>query len=241
MKPKVKQQPTSSCPRSIPPLDTALVRSTLHDVNNLLTAITLDAELLARRVPESDPLAADILAAARHAARLCECLLVGKPSPQPHTHCMDDIVGEIVRLTPELPPLVLDLAVPLPPHVDVLRLQQALANLISNGATAMRGRSGSLRIKTELHDLATPTSDTLGNVLSAGRYWVMVVSDAGRGLSRREIRKIFQPGYSTREQAVAAGFGLLAVTEAALRHAGGVFVESIIGEGSRFGLWLPAG
>lgn len=226
-------------PRSLPPLDASLVRSTLHDVNNLLTAITLDTELLASGSPDACALTRDIATAAHRAATLCQRLLVGELTQPPQAAELSEVVEEILRLTARLPPVVLDLAAPPPADVDFLRLRQALANLVSNAATAMQGRPGSLRIASAAVELTASALDVLGNTLSPGRFWTISVADQGRGLDARQIRQIFQPGYSTRREAMVSGFGLLAVSEAALWHGGGVFVESAPGQGSRFTLWLP--
>ncbi|MEZ4436414.1 MAG: ATP-binding protein [bacterium] len=232
---------SSTAPPPFPPIEAALVRSTLHDVNNMLAAIALDAELVAECAPECAGQIDDIVAAVHTASALCQRLLVdGEPARSPALD-LGDLIDDVVSGVDCSVPLFLDLAVPPPPSIDALRLRQVLDNLFRNAITAMRGRPGRLDITTALRLLGAPRPDSLGVCVRPGRYWVLTVADTGAGMSPEELGQIFRPGYSTRRGAVVSGYGLLAVSEAMAWHRGGVFVESVVGRGTRFAMWFPLG
>lgn len=224
--------------REPPPLEPALVRSTLHDVNNMLTAISLDAETLAELIPRAAELADDIHRTALTAAALCRRLLVHSGAAPARAIDVRALVDDILRHTPDLD-VIIDLDAPPPLSVDALRLRQAIANLVSNARWAMRRRVARLTIDAARVTRSEPSVDALGVTLRPGSYWVLTVSDSGAGLTREQLGQIFREGYSTRCDALVAGFGLSAVSEAMAWHGGGVIVDSVVGEGSRFALWFP--
>lgn len=224
--------------REPPPLEPALVRSTLHDVNNMLTAISLDAEALAEFVPRAGELADGIHRTALTAAALCRRLLVHSGAAPLHAIDLGSMLDDILRHTPELD-VTLCLDAPPPLSVDGLRLRQAIANLVSNAMCAMRRRVAKLTIEAAHVARSEPGVDALGATLRPGCYWVLSVADCGAGLTAEQLGQIFDEGYSTRRDAVVSGFGLSAVSEAMAWHGGSVIVDSVVGQGSRFALWFP--
>lgn len=222
----------------------ANVRSTVHDINNLLCVIAGQAELILDGSPDSPSDAArEILDALQTAAALCRRLLIDEEPVPGLTLDIAAVVRDGVRrhrqhgATP--PELVVELTTePDPPRCDVLRLHQAVANLVSNAQAAMPA-GGRLSVRTSVERLAVATIDTLGHALPPGPYWVLAVSDTGAGISGGRLAQLFEPGYTTRADPEAHGFGLSVVIEAARWHRGGIVVASAAGLGSRFALWLP--
>lgn len=243
--PTVTERPPLDHRRGPPPEpahEQAAMRSAVHDINNLLFAIAGQAELIAEGVVESTTEAArEIVEAARTAAALCRRLLIDE---QPAAGVRLDVDGVVRRLMRRMPrgeaPLevVIDLAAPEPPGCDVLRLQQALANLVSNAQAAMPD-GGRLSVTAAVERLGSARVDTLGETLAPGRYWVLAVRDTGPGITAVGFAQLFEPGYTTRSEPKAHGFGLSVVADAARWHGGGVVVASTPGEGSRFAIWLP--
>jgi signal transduction histidine kinase len=74
----------------------------------------------------------------------------------------------------------------------------------------------------------------------AGRYAWVEVGDTGRGMTREEAERAFDPLYTTKEEGGGAGMGLALVYRTARDHGGSVQVESEPGGGSRFRIYLPA-
>lgn len=114
------------------------------------------------------------------------------------------------RLAPELP------AAPM----DPTQMQQALVNLIKNAMQAMT-RGGTL---------------TLATGESADGVWVSV-ADTGCGIPQEQLSRIFEPFYTTKKK--GTGLGLMIVQRILRAHGGRIELESHVGRGTTFRLWLP--
>ena len=86
-------------------------------------------------------------------------------------------------------------------------------------------------------DVAGPTSLSHGE-LEPGRYVRLAVSDTGRGFDEVVAGQLFEPFFTTRS--AGTGLGLATVREIVRDHDGAMNVESRLGRGSRFEVWLPA-
>jgi CheY-like chemotaxis protein len=142
-------------------------------------------------------------------------------------------------LNASLPPEI-DLAIreaPLAAIVsgDPAQLQQVILNLCNNAAQAM-GNAGRIEVETDVHEIGRPRSLTHG-VIQPGRHVRIVVRDAGRGMDAATLARIFEPFFTTRS--AGNGLGLATVREIVREHGGAINVASVVGEGSRFEVWLP--
>lgn len=115
------------------------------------------------------------------------------------------------------------------------QLQQVIVNLCSNAAQAM-GNVGQIEVETDIHEIVGERLLTHG-ALTPGRYVRLAVSDAGRGMDEETIGRIFEPFFTTRVD--GNGLGLATVREIVGEHDGAMNVESTLGAGSRFEVWLP--
>jgi len=102
------------------------------------------------------------------------------------------------------------------------QLNQVFMNLLVNAAQAIPGR-GTLTIKT-LH---------LGNEIQ------VKISDTGVGIPRENMRKIFDPGFTTKGVGVGTGLGLSICYKIIQDHRGRIAVESEVGRGTTFTITLP--
>lgn len=102
------------------------------------------------------------------------------------------------------------------------QLNQVFMNLLVNAAQAMPGR-GTLTIRT-LH---------LGNEIQ------IKIGDTGIGIPRENMRKIFDPGFTTKGVGVGTGLGLSICNKIIQGHRGRIAVESEVGRGTTFTLTLP--
>jgi len=104
--------------------------------------------------------------------------------------------------------------------VDPTQLQQVLVNLIKNGLQAMT-MGGQLTLQTG------ETSDGV---------WVSV-ADSGGGIPQEQINHIFEPFYTTKKK--GTGLGLMIVQRIVRAHNGRIELESHVGRGTTFRVWLP--
>jgi PAS domain S-box-containing protein len=104
--------------------------------------------------------------------------------------------------------------------VDATQLQQVLVNLVKNAMQAMT-TGGTLTLQTG------ETSDDV---------WVSV-SDTGGGIPQEQINRIFEPFYTTKKK--GSGLGLMIVQRIVRAHNGRIELESNVGRGTTFRVWLP--
>ncbi|MBA4136510.1 MAG: hypothetical protein C0518_04250 [Opitutus sp.] len=120
-----------------------------------------------------------------------------------------------------------------PANADKGQLAQVVQNLVINAVQAMPN-GGFVRIRA---GNASLPAQTVGN-LNAGDYVKISVSDTGTGIAPEHLAKIFDPYFTTKQQ--GSGLGLATVYSILRKHQGHIEVESRLGEGTTFHLWLPA-
>jgi two-component system cell cycle sensor histidine kinase/response regulator CckA len=120
-----------------------------------------------------------------------------------------------------------------PANADKGQLAQVVQNLVINAVQAMPD-GGFVRIRAG--NCSLPAS-TVGN-LAAGDYVKIAVSDTGTGIAPEHLAKIFDPYFTTKQQ--GSGLGLATVYSILRKHQGHIEVESHLGQGTTFHLWLPA-
>ena len=109
----------------------------------------------------------------------------------------------------------------LPPSpIDIAQLKQVLVNLIKNAMQAMT-RGGKLTVETGF---------------GSDQVWVSV-SDTGGGIPEEQLNRIFEPFYTTKKK--GSGLGLMIVQRIVRDHGGRIELESNVGKGTMFRIWLP--
>ena len=104
--------------------------------------------------------------------------------------------------------------------IDLTQIQQVLVNLVKNAMQAMT-RGGTLTLQT-------------GE--GGDAVWVSV-SDTGGGIPQEQINRIFEPFFTTKKK--GTGLGLMIVQRIVRAHGGHIEVESQVGRGTTFRIWLP--
>jgi two-component system, sporulation sensor kinase E len=104
--------------------------------------------------------------------------------------------------------------------LDATQMQQVLVNLIKNAMQAMT-RGGALTLQTGGND---------------DGVWVSV-ADTGGGIPQEQISRIFEPFYTTKKK--GSGLGLMIVQRIVRAHNGRIELESHVGRGTTFRIWLP--
>jgi two-component system cell cycle sensor histidine kinase/response regulator CckA len=219
-----------------------------HDLNNLLSVVMANAEMLILGLGDHADLlasASDLHAAGRRAARTVKQLLGFSRAarlelePVDLPHLVKELSSLISRLIPETIRVELAVGVQVPPVMaDPNAVEQTVVNLITNARDAMP-MGGTLSVEVGLSDR---TAEALQGHpgARAGKYVWVSVSDTGLGMDEATQRKIFEPFFTTKPAGSGTGLGL-AVTYGLVRQQGGhVEVVSAPGSGTRVALFFPA-
>ncbi|RPE71705.1 two-component system cell cycle sensor histidine kinase/response regulator CckA [Pacificibacter maritimus] len=219
-----------------------------HDFNNLLTAISGHCDLLLLRHDRADPDYGDLVQIHQNANRAAS--LVGqllafsrKQTLKPEvidlrdtladlTHLLNRLVGEKVTLT-----LAHDIGL-LPIRVDKRQLEQVIMNLVVNARDAM-ATGGEVKIETRNEILTTPYVRDRAAV-PEGEYVMVKVTDQGVGIPPERLQKIFEPFFTTKRTGEGTGLGLSTVYGIIKQTGGFIFVDSVVGSGTSFSIYLPA-
>ena len=133
--------------------------------------------------------------------------------------------------------MTLDLAgapAPLLARVDQNQIQQALTNVIINGIQSM-ARGGRLAVGIGSQHTHPPAAH--GG--PEGEYLCITVEDQGAGIPPEHLPHIFEPFFTTKEVGDGTGLGLSVSFGIVAEHGGWIQVESEVGKGSRFRIFLP--
>jgi signal transduction histidine kinase len=215
-----------------------------HNLNNMLAAILGYAEMAGEQDGEGRDYPAvlqQIHSAGQRARELVEQILTfaRRRDVQPRRASLSKLVEESVSLLRASLPETVELAVSDTAHAEVLgepaQLQQVILNLVNNAAQAM-SNVGLVELRTEIHALSEVRSLSHG-FLTPGSYVCTVVSDHGRGIDPAMQERIFEPFFTTKWN--GSGLGLATTREIVAEHGGALHVESTVGLGSRFEVWLP--
>ena len=218
-----------------------------HDFNNTLTIIHLSTQLLKRRLRPEDPLweyIHQIEDASRRAANLTKQLLsFSRQEPiEPKVVNLNQVVGELSRMLQRIIGEDIELVTTLeedlwPVYVDPSQIDQAIINLVVNARDAMP-RGGKLTIETA--NVVLSQADAARHVdLQPGDYVRLTVSDTGIGMDAEIQEHIFEPFFTTKEREQGTGLGLSTVFGIVKRHKGHILVESAVGQGATFEIYLP--
>ncbi|MBN2627366.1 MAG: PAS domain S-box protein [Spirochaetales bacterium] len=117
-------------------------------------------------------------------------------------------------------------------------LQNCLINMAINGSQAMP-RGGNLCLILENCLLDHEQITRLDPDMAEGEYVILHIKDYGTGISREHLPHIFEPFYTTKEEGKGTGLGLATVYGIIKEHRGIIYVESVIGVGTEFSIYLP--
>ncbi len=219
-----------------------------HDFNNILTAILGHTDLI-RRFSELNEKAARSLNviedASRRAGRMISKLLgFARKSKHERTPInLNDVVYETLKLLEQVIKKSIDMSVELDNRLpliqgDVNQMEQVIMNFLVNARDAMPN-GGRIVIKTQARTVVKGMPDVPPYV-PPGEYVQISVSDNGTGIPEDIVNKIFEPFFTTKEQGKGTGLGLSMVYGAIKDHEGYLSVQSTLGVGSVFTVFLPA-
>lgn len=218
-----------------------------HDFNNLLTAILGYVELVRRKLPDDAELVEDIeeiTTAAQRAAELTRQLLAfgRRQSMRPETLDLNlrirSLEKMLRRLIGEDVEIVLRLADELwLTRADAGQIDQVVLNLAVNARDAMPD-GGRLTIATA--NVGGPGGETTADPrVGPGRFVELAITDTGAGMDAATRDRLFEPFFTTKEQGRGTGLGLATVYGIIKQSGGHIRVNSRLGAGSTFLIWLP--
>jgi signal transduction histidine kinase len=217
-----------------------------HDFNNLLTVILSYCALLKRGLPAGSRFADDvtqITRAGERAADLTRQLLafsrkqVLTPQPLDLGATLAAMERMIRRLIGEDIELHIDVGPALGPVVvDAGQIEQVVMNLVVNARDAMHA-GGTLTITAERAEVAAPLAAELG--FAPGTFAVLSVIDTGIGIDEPTRAHVFDPFFTTKERGKGTGLGLSTVMGIVKQSGGHVTVDSRVGHGTTFRVYLP--
>jgi PAS domain S-box-containing protein len=218
-----------------------------HDFNNILAAILANSDFLLQGLEPHDPRRADareIRVAAERAASLTRQLLTFSRRQVLETTVVDlnatvsgvermlgRLIGEDISLV-VVPGVALGSV-----RVDVGQLEQVIMNLVVNARDAMP-TGGRLCIQTANVELTATHAESPAPVVP-GSYVMLAVSDTGSGMDEATKRRLFEPFFTTKERGKGTGLGLSTCYGIVKQSGGYIGVESELGKGSVFKIYLP--
>ena len=216
-----------------------------HDFNNLLTIIRSSVDLLRRpdlaedrrkkyidavsdTVDRAAKLTGQLLAFARRQALKPEVFDVGERLRRV-ADMLDTVTGARIRVVMDLP------GVPCFVRADLSQFETALVNMSVNARDAMDG-DGILTVRLQCGVAMPPIR---GHAGATGPFVAISMTDLGTGIAEDQITRIFDPFFTTKDIGKGTGLGLSQVFGFTKQSGGDVGVDSELGKGTTFTLYLP--
>ncbi len=212
-----------------------------HDFNNLLNSIIANIEIGLRFAGPDGEVQKSLARAQKASSRakdLTQQLLTFSKggAPVKKLASIADLIrdtadfgtrGTNVRCEYELAPNLWNA------EIDEGQISQVIQNLVINAVEAMP-QGGTIRIGAANRRFGRAEHPALAE----GNYIAIVVRDHGKGIPREDLNRIFEPYFTTKPS--GSGLGLATTYSIITRHGGAIDVESAVGTGSTFSLYLPA-
>ena len=224
-----------------------------HDFNNLLTVVLGNLEMIERGFERPQPIAEEdilrLVAGGRRAAEHCERLtnqllaFARRDALRPEIIDINETIrgfaSFLQRSLGHVGTLELSLSPSLwPCRLDVSHLEAALLNLAVNARDAMEP-GGTLTIATENVEIAAGAGGHFPDAVRPGRYVKLAITDTGAGMGKDVLAHAFEPFFTTKDIGKGSGLGLSQIYGFVKQSGGYVAVDSRVGVGTSFTLFLP--
>lgn len=220
-----------------------------HDFNNVLGVILGNIELALLDIDEHSPALTSLQETrkAAHRGRDLVRRIVAFGRPQEHNArpiALAPVVDEAVKLARAALPASVEIrcnaAASAPAvSIDASQITQVILNLCMNAYQSMRDGKGRVDLTLDVQELGGDAK--LRNPdLHEGRYVCLRVRDTGCGIDPSIADRIFEPFFSTKPIGEGSGLGLYVAHNIVRAHGGAVCVDSTVGAGSVFHIYLPA-
>ena len=218
-----------------------------HDFNNLLTAISCNVELLLQEIAPTDTRRDDVVQireAVHRAATLTRQLLAfsRRQVLQPQALDLNLTVASMERMLRRVISTEVRLHTRLDPALpsvfaDSSQMEQVMMNLVLNARDAMP-EGGTIAVRTTSVVLRAALRHRFG-LVPPGEYVVLSVKDMGTGMAPDVLERLFEPFFTTKPHGKGTGLGLATVHGIVLQSSGQITVESALGCGTEFSVYLP--
>ena len=218
-----------------------------HDFNNLLGVIIGYSQVLRRKLGEDSLLqehAEEIEKAGQRAVSLTRQLLAFSRQQilTPAVVNLNSLVSDMEKMLPRLIGEDIAVSVNLSPGIGSVKadrgqIEQVVMNLAVNARDAMPA-GGKLVVETANVDLDEVYARHHPGA-KPGRYVMLAVTDSGMGMGAETLSHIFEPFFTTKEVGKGTGLGLATVYGVVKQSGGYVWVDSEIGKGTSFQIFLP--
>jgi signal transduction histidine kinase len=222
-----------------------------HELNNILGPVVAYPDLILESLPGNSPVTEDIREIQRSAQKAAAVVqdmltLARRGVYRMVPLCLNDIVLEYVNSRPcsdlcgRYPSVTvaMHLATDLPNIVgSAAHLSKMLMNLVTNAFEAMP-EGGNVEISTNSKSVSKPLAGY--EVVEPGDYVILQVSDPGTGIEPEDLGRIFEPFYSQKKLGYSgSGLGLAVVHGIVHDHNGSIDVQTKVGRGTTFIIYLP--
>ncbi len=225
-----------------------LVGGIAHDLGNLLVPVVLGVKVLQTRLQEDEKALRTLMMIQKSAQRgsdMVKQVLAFARGIEGERVAMrvDSVVEEVSKIVQETFPVTLRIEINVSPNLppvvgDATQLQQVVMNLCVNARDAIPGE-GTLTITATA--ITMDEQEVQRNYeAKVGPYVVLSVKDTGSGIPPGVVDKIFEPFFTTKSAEKGTGLGLSTVYSIVRSHGGFVTVNSEVGEGTEFCVYLPA-
>jgi two-component system, cell cycle sensor histidine kinase and response regulator CckA len=224
-----------------------LAAAVAHDFNNILTVIKgyseflLEAAASGKRIDSTQ--IEQIHRASVRGAGLTRQLLAFSRQEAPYirTISLNFILKDMEKMLRFMLGHEIELSLHLDERLgnikaDSGQLQQIIMNLVANSRDAISG-AGTITVRTLNLKMNENEAAQLG--LSPGRYALLTVHDTGGGIPAKDLERVFEPLYTTKEPGRGTGLGLSTVCTLVEKYGGEIFVDSEPRVGTAFTLLFP--
>jgi PAS domain S-box-containing protein len=216
-----------------------------HDFNNILSAIIGFTELAIDETPKDSPIEdslREVYSAGIRAKDLVKQILAfARQSDEKRSPIKPGMVAkEVLKLIRATIPTTIEIESQIESDSLIFgnqtQIHQVLMNLCTNAAHAMEDSGGVLAVS--MHDSFFEENELPGDMTS-GKYIEIRVSDTGVGIAPENMNLIFEPYFTTKDIGEGTGMGLSMVHGVVESYGGKITVETQLGKGTKFTIYLP--
>lgn len=216
-----------------------------HELNNPLTGVLTFSYLVRKNLPDDSPDAEDLDLVIRETKRCASIIhrlldFSREKTPEKAFTNLNSIIEDTVQLVAQAAQvnnidIKTDLDEELPAiWLDENLVKQVIMNMLVNAQHAIEGE-GHIGIKTRLID----TSDCPESMEKPGDVAEITITDTGSGIPEGDLQRIFDPFFTTKGVGKGTGLGLSVSHGTIEAHGGLIEVESTVGKGTEFRIYLP--
>jgi two-component system NtrC family sensor kinase len=216
-----------------------------HELNNPLTGILTFSHLMRKKMPDGSQEAEDLDLVIRETKRCATIIrrlldFAREKAPEKKFADLNQVIADTARII-ERPAhlrdieITMDLDGDLPPvWIDADLIKQVIMNILVNAQHAIEEK-GSITVRSRRFPKARspePGADPVSMV-------EISITDTGCGIPEKNLQRIFDPFFTSKEVGKGTGLGLSVSHGIVRAHGGAIEVESKVGEGSTFRVYLP--